>query len=150
MQANTNSLWGSRLITFILAALAAASAVYWSLKGTSADSTANTVATASTPALDPQAVARALGGGQVKTAASPSPAPARNIYVLAGVIASHQQGGAALISIAGKPAKPFRVGALVDAGLILQSVAARRAVLATDSNAPAQITLELPPLGSVK
>lgn len=146
MQANTISLWASRLITFILAALAAASAVYWGLKGTSADSTASTVATASTPALDPQAVARALGGGHIRTAASPSPAAARTVYVLAGVIADHQQSGAALISISGKPAKPFRVGALVDADLILQSVAGRRAVLATDSNAPAHITLELPPL----
>ena len=67
-------------------------------------------------------------------------------YVLVGVLADRQQGGAALIAIDGKAAKPYRVGATVDGQLIVQSVVGRRAVLATSRDGPAQMTLELPPL----
>ena len=52
--------------------------------------------------------------------------------------------GAALISVDGQAAKPVRVGNPVDGGLVLQSVSARRAVLASSPDAPAEITLELP------
>jgi general secretion pathway protein C len=44
----------------------------------------------------------------------------------------------------GKPAKPFRVGTMIEEGLVLQSVAARRAVLAESATGPAVLTLELP------
>jgi general secretion pathway protein C len=47
----------------------------------------------------------------------------------------------------GKPAKPFRVGTIVDGRLLLQSVNGRRAVLAAGMNAPAEVALELPVLG---
>ena len=67
-------------------------------------------------------------------------------YVLVGVLADRQQGGAALIAIDGKAAKPYRVGETVDGKLIVQSVVARRAVLAASMDGPAQLTLELPPL----
>jgi general secretion pathway protein C len=66
--------------------------------------------------------------------------------VLLGVLADRQHGGAALISVDGKAAKPYRVGAPVDGNLVLQSVAGRRAVLAAGVDGPAQMTLELPPL----
>jgi general secretion pathway protein C len=66
--------------------------------------------------------------------------------VLLGVLADRQQGGAALIAVDGKAAKPYRVGATVDGNLVLQSVAGRHAVLAESVDGPAQITLELPPL----
>lgn len=89
-------------------------------------------------------VALALGGGKQPVTASAVPAASR--YVLTGVVADQSQGGAALIAVDGKPPKAVRVGATVDGSLVLQSVTARRAVLAADAKSPASVTLELPPL----
>jgi general secretion pathway protein C len=61
-----------------------------------------------------------------------------------GVVSDRSQQGAALIVVDGKPARPYRVGSQVDEGLVLQSVQARRAVLASSANGPAVLTLELP------
>ena len=97
-------------------------------------------------ALDPQAVARSLGGGGLGQQAATQTAPAHSPYTLVGVLADSQHGGAALIAVDGKAAKPYRVGAVVDGTLVLQSVAGRRAVLAASVDGPAQMTLELPPL----
>jgi general secretion pathway protein C len=95
---------------------------------------------------DPQALARALGGGQVAAGAPAGLALARTPYVLLGVLADRAQGGAALIAVDGKPAKPYAVGAVVDGDLVVQSVQGRRAVLGDGLQGPARITLELPPL----
>ena len=94
--------------------------------------------------IDPQIVALALGGG--KQSLAPEAAPLANRYVLVGVVADQDRGGAALIAVDGKPPKAVRVGAAVDDGLVLQSVVGRRAVLAANAKAPAAVTLELPPL----
>jgi general secretion pathway protein C len=147
MQTNAYSQWSIRIVTFALAALAAGSAAYWVLKsvGTGASSAPPPVALASAPPVEPLAVARALGGGLVLAQAAPgAEPPASNRYVLAGVVADRSHGGAALIAVDGKPAKPFRIGAAVDDRLVLQSVVGRRAVLAANLNAPAEVTLELP------
>lgn len=145
MQTNAYSQWSTRIVTFALAALAASSGAYWVLKGagTGASSAAPPVALASAPPLDPRAVAQALGGSLAQAEPSAGPA-ASSRYLLAGVVADRSRGGAALISVDGKPAKPFRIGAAVDDRLVLQSVAGRRAVLAANLNAPAEVTLELP------
>lgn len=141
-----------RAATFALAALAALSGTYWLLKSTDASSvsTAPPAASTSFASLDPQAVARALGGGNAGAAlAALGGLPAstgRAPYALVGVLANSLHGGAALISIDGKGAKPYRVGATVDGNLVLQSVAGRTAVLGAGVNGPAQVTLELPPL----
>jgi general secretion pathway protein C len=144
MQTNAFQVWGVRLATLVLAALAALCATYWALKSTHANSVAM-AAPAGFSALDPLALARALGGGGVVAPAAPQGVPSTS-YVLVGVLADSQQGGAALIAIDGKAAKPYRVGATVDTNLVLQSVAGRRAVLAASVVGPAQVTLELPPL----
>ncbi len=135
------------MVTFALAALASASAAYWVLKGwgTSAPSAALPVAVASASPVDPLAVARALGGGQVVAALQNEAPPAASRYALTGVVADQANRGAALISVDGKMAKPVRVGSPLDGGLVLKSVAGRRAVLATGMDAPAAVTLELPP-----
>jgi general secretion pathway protein C len=65
-------------------------------------------------------------------------------FTLMGVVASRSNKGAALIAVDGRPAKPFRVGAAIDEGLVLQSVEARRATLAASPEGPAVLTLELP------
>ena len=54
--------------------------------------------------------------------------------------------GAALIAVGDKPAKPFRVGAQVDEGLILLAVEARRALLGPEAGRAPALTLELPPV----
>ena len=53
-------------------------------------------------------------------------------------------GGAALIAVDGKPAKPYRVGAVIDTGLVLQSLGPRQARLGASAEGPASLTLEMP------
>ena len=147
MQTQSLNLWWLRLVTFLVAALAAASATFWTLKWTTptASHPAGTVIFSDAPPTDPLAVARVLGGGQTVASISPLE-PAANRFKLIGVVAERSQGGYALISIDGKPAKPYRVGAQIDAGLVLHSVAPRSAALAASIDAPASMTLELPKL----
>ena len=63
---------------------------------------------------------------------------------LVGVLAGGANQGAALIAVDGKAAKPFRVGATVAEGLVLQSVQGRRVNLGAGGDATAALTLELP------
>jgi general secretion pathway protein C len=92
---------------------------------------------------DPAAVARLLGASPAAVAAAPAASLASR-FALVGVVASRSHKGAALISVDGKPAKPFRIGSAVDDRLILQSVESRRAILAESADGPAVVTLELP------
>lgn len=135
-----------RGITFLLWAAAAASAVAWGLKlGTPASQGPLGASAYQPPAApDPALVARLLGqaqGGAPAAAAAPS---LSSRFSLVGVVADRSHQGAALISVDGRPAKPFRVGSPVDEGLVLQSVQPRRAVLAATLDGPAAVTLELP------
>ena len=145
MQTQSITIWRLRAVTFLLAALAAASAAYWGLKWTaSAPSQASAAMVFSdAPQADPQVVARLLGGG--RTAAAPVESAASRFKLL-GVVADLAKGGYALIAIDGKPAKPYQVGAPLDDALILQSVSARSASLAPSAEAPASVILELPKL----
>jgi len=67
-------------------------------------------------------------------------------YQLLGIISQGAKRGSALIGIDGQPPKPYRVGERLTDNLVLQSVQARSAVLASDVNAADGIGLELPPL----
>lgn len=142
------SRWTVQGLTFLLWGLAAAAAVYWGLKLGSGAAPAAPAAVSARGALvpDPAAVARLLGSGPaVPTAAAPAPSLASR-FSLVGVAAGRSRSGVALISVDGKPAKPFRVGSAVDEGLVLQAVEGRRAVLAASRQGPPVLTLELPPL----
>ncbi|HSV36292.1 MAG TPA: type II secretion system protein N [Ramlibacter sp.] len=144
MVSNMQSRWTVAGSTFVLWALVAASAAYWGLKltGRSAAVDAPVAARAPAPA-DPAGVARLLGASP--QAATPAPvASLASRFALTGVVASRSQTGAALIAVDGKPARPYRVGAVVDEGLVLQSVDARHAVLAPSLDGPPAVTLELP------
>ena len=145
MVSNSYNRWIVAGSTFGLWALVAASAVYWGLKLGARPGGAATVAPAARPpvAADPAAVARLLGANP-STAAAPTPSMASR-FVLVGVAADASHLGAALISVDGKPARPYRVGSAVDEGLVLQAVEARRAVLAASAQGLALFTLELPP-----
>ncbi len=150
MRAHGNQMFGVKAATFVLAAMAAASAAYWGFKVSGTATTGHPAAMVAMPSaqpVDPLAVARALGGGETRAAAATEAAPsAGSRFALVGVISDTSSGGAALISVDGKPAKPFRVGASVDGRLVLQSVTGRKAALAAGTGAPAEVTLELPAL----
>ncbi len=145
MQINSQSRWGVRAVTFSVAALAAASAVYWVLQwpGAALAPVASVVPASAAP-TDPLALAGLLGGASPAASVAPQ-VNAGSRFVLAGVVAGASRGGAALIAVDGKPAKPYPVGSRVDEGLFLQSVAARRAVLAASPGGSASLTLEMKP-----
>ena len=130
--------------TFVLWALVAASAVYWGLKLTRpSGGTGAAVASRNAAPSDPAALARLLGANPAVASAAPV-ASLSSRFVLVGVVASVSRHGAALIAVDGRPAKPFRVGAALDEGIVLQSVQGRRAVLAAATSGPPLLTLELP------
>lgn len=144
MLSNSGNRWTVGAATFALWVLVAASAGYWALKLGGANSTAPApVATRTPPAPDPQAIARLLGGGALSVATAPVPTLASR-FALLGVVATREKGGAALIAVDGRPPKPFRVGAPIDEGLLLQSVDSRHATLAPSLDGPAAVTLEMP------
>jgi general secretion pathway protein C len=61
-----------------------------------------------------------------------------------GVVLEGSKTGYALIAVDSKPARPYRLGAAVSEGLVLKSLVARSAALASSMEAPASVTLELP------
>jgi general secretion pathway protein C len=146
LRGGLQSRWTVRSTTFVLWTLAALSTVYWGLKMASSSSdTPSVPPVVRAPAADPVAVGRLLGA-QPQAAAT---TPAGNLagrFVLTGVVASDSGGGAALIAVDGKPPRPYRVGARVDEGLVLQSVQGRRALIGASPEGPTTVTLELPPL----
>ena len=149
MQTDVYRLWSTRIVTFAVSALAAASVGYWAVKGwgSHVSGAPPPVASMAAPSGGVQGIARALGGGKTATmpvAGREAPAVSSR-YALLGIVASPGR-GAALISVDGQAAKPVRVGNPVDGDLVLKSVALRSAVLANSRNMPAEITLELPSL----
>jgi general secretion pathway protein C len=141
---NLDSRWSVAGATFALWALVAASAVYWGMKFTTPTGGAGmAVASRNTAQTDPAAIARLLGAGPAAASTAPV-ASLSSRFVLVGVVASASHQGAALIAVDGRPPRPYRVGAALDEGIVLQSVAGRRAVLAASSNGPPVLTLELP------
>lgn len=148
MTTNTSGRWAPRITTLLVWALVAGSLTLWWLRLAVQAPTAPPVAAAVpvAPPSDPATLARALGAlGRAATASAAEPAPAEaSRFALLGVVV-RRDNGAALIAIDGKPAKPFRVGARVDEGLVLQSVSARSVVLAAEPDGPPRMTLELPP-----
>lgn len=148
------SLWRLRLTTLLLAALAAASAVYWALKWSEPSvSPRPSSLPLPAPAIDSARVAQLLGASGAATPAATQPTGnALGKFKLLGVIAQGRAGarGSALISIDGEKAKPYRVGDRLGDALVLHSVSARSVALAPDLQSPPSLTLELPPLSSIQ
>lgn len=144
MVSNAGNRWAVAAGTFVLWGLAAASAVYWGMKlSSSTGSGALAPPAPNAPGSDPAAIGRVLGA----TASAPTAAPVASLssrFALLGIVAEPDGGGAALISVDGKPPRPYRVGAMVDEGLVLQSVQPKRASMGASMQAPAAVTLELP------
>jgi general secretion pathway protein C len=135
---------GPTLAAGVLWLAAGLSAGYWVLLawGRSPVTPVSTLAPAQLP-TDPAAVARTLGA--VPTAVSSgvvAAAPPR--YNLLGVVAVGTRDGAALIAVDGQPPRPYRVGAPLDGGLVLQAVTRRTVRLGPTLEAPATVELSLP------
>jgi general secretion pathway protein C len=99
----------------------------------------------SAPQADTATVARALGAtlSLAPAAAAPS-APVARLQLL-GVVVQGRQQGAALIAVDGLAARPWRVGAEVADGLVLQSVGRRSIQLGETRSGPTTLELAMPP-----
>jgi general secretion pathway protein C len=150
MLAPSPAPWTVRGATFALWALAAGSAVFWALKlgGPGKQVQAPLPPARSVAAADPAAIARLLGSTPAAAVATPlaaAPSLASRFKLLGVAARAYSGAGAAVISVDGKPARPFRVGSPVDEGIVLQSVHGRTATLGADRQGPPLLTLELPP-----
>ncbi len=139
------SRWPAASATAGFWALAAASAVFWGLRLSAPPDAIAPPAVASAPAVsvDPALVAQLLGvlPAQSNVVAAPE---AASRFALLGIIADADQQGAALIVVDGKPPRPFRVGAKVVDGYVLQSVSTRSASFGARADGPSAFTLQLP------
>lgn len=139
----------ARWWAFTVWAAVAASAVYWGLKlfVPAAPPPAHAAVAAPTVALRGD-LTRLLGADPPPKVKEEADAPAESErFQLVGVVTPRGQGagaqGVALIAVDGKPARAYKVGAVVDAGNVLQSVQARGAALGPRGGA-ALISLDLP------
>ena len=143
MLTNTYSRWKVGAGTFAAWFLAVACVGFWGLRLSAGASTFGAPALPAAPTVvDAQALTRLLGGVE---AAAAEPAVAATRYTLVGVLAGLRSGhGAALIEVDDKPAKPFRIGAEVAQGLVLQSLGRREAHLGASVDGPSSMTLRMP------
>ena len=141
------SLSASRLVTFFMWALLALCAVFWALRfGTPRAVTGEAAPVARVPeSTDPQALARLLGATGAATDTDARPAAGSRLTLM-GVVAEPSGAGAALISVDGAPARPYRVGSSVPGALYLKSLEPRLARLGPKPDGPTTLTLELPAL----
>lgn len=138
----------SRLLSLLIWAAVAASAVYWGLRlFTRATPVPAGAAVATAPVPAAGNLARLLGTPPVQPVATAAPVPADSRFRLVGVVAprSGQASGLALISVDGKTARAVGVGREVEPGLRLLTVGHRQAELGATKGAPA-LTLALPAL----
>ena len=145
MMVLSQSKWTLRGLTLVVWALATASVAYWGLRLLARPGAlAPASLVVSVPfAPDPAVVARLLGATPAQAVPQAS---LTSRFALSGVVAGAPGGGAALIAVDGKPARPFRVGSVVEEGLVLQTAAARQATLGETRNSPALVTLDMPSL----
>jgi general secretion pathway protein C len=138
----------ARLSAFLVWAALAASAVFWGLRLAGA----SPVAPPHTLPVGEAAVAHGdltrLFGAEPVPSAEAAPVPTLSSrFKLIGLAAPRAAGtpGVALISVDGKPARAYRLGAAVDADLVVQSIEPRAVALGVRGTAPSA-RLELPPL----
>ncbi len=98
-------------------------------------------------APEPAALARVLGATPqaAEVVAGPMAAtPLSSRYQLVGVVADRADGGAALIAFDGQPPRPYRVGATLEGGVVLQTVQRRSVRLVPSGNNDQAFELSLP------
>jgi general secretion pathway protein C len=140
---------GSRLLSFVVWATVAAASVFWVLRllTRAPEAPARAVPVQFGTTASAADLARLLGTPPkqpvINTVVAPPSADSR--FRLQGVVAARDartRAGLALISVDGKPARAFGVGAALDDALVLISVD-HRAVEIGPRGGPAQIKLEL-------
>ena len=145
---SAGALWRVRLVTLGVAALAAASVVFWGLNisaPTPVQVNTAALATAEAEAVDWAALARALGA--IKNSETPAaPALTAQRWVLTGVARAGTAEGMALIAAEGQPAKPYRLKSRLEEGLYLVALEPRLAHLGPSPQGPVSISLTLPKL----
>jgi general secretion pathway protein C len=137
-----------RLVTLGVAALAAASVVFWGLNisaPTPVQLNTAALATAEAEVVDWAASARALGA--IKNSETPAAAAlTAQRWVLTGVARAGTAEGMALIAAEGQPAKPYRLKSRLEEGLYLVALEPRLAHLGPSPEGPVSISLTLPKL----
>jgi general secretion pathway protein C len=127
--------------------------VFWALKfvsGTAAPANAAVVTTQANTAIDSAALSRGLGGGMPLAIAPVASNINASRFVLTGLVAGKTASqGIALLAVDGKPARPYRVGAEVASGVMVQAVQSRLVRLSSAPDANDGLTLELPALISI-
>lgn len=143
---NDNCPMLARLSAFVVWALVAGAAVFWGLRlfvsPTAAPASAVSVADGTALRGD---LSRLFGAVEVAAAEAPPAESTRFklLGVLAGQNAADVSSGVALISIDGKPPRPYRAGARVEDQLVLRSVSLRTAAFGPEQG-PVAFTLEIP------
>lgn len=141
---NLQTAMAARLGAAVIWVLVLASGWYWSqavLSGASRLGGGVLPAVLPVHITSPMDLARLLG--------APPPAvdvairPAAERWTLAGVIADGNGQGAALISVDGKPARAFPVGAELAPGAVLVAVGPKEALIADDLQSPVRTILQL-------
>jgi len=119
------------------------SAVTWGLRWSATGESPSHAAAAAQalPEVDVSAAARSLGAAPAQAAVAP---PLASRFQLQGVMAGGLHAGAALMAVDGKSAKPYRVGAVVADGLVLQSAQGRRVTIGASMDGPQTLVLDLP------
>jgi len=92
------------------------------------------------PDVDTLGVSKALGAGPVQSIS----ASLASRFVLLGVMDRGPSQGIALLSVDGKPAKPFRLGQTVDEGLVVVATGPKKAELGPQVGSSPTLVLELP------
>ncbi len=138
----------SRLLSFVIWATVAASAVFWGTRlFVRPVAVPPQTALAVQPASPVADLTRLFGAQAPAAVAETAMAPADSRFKLIGVVApvAGQHAGLALIAVDGQAPRPVRVGARVEGDLLLRSVSHRRAELGANAGAPGMV-LELPTL----
>ena len=151
MSVNDNRLMFARLSAFVVWAIVAATAVFWTLRLTahSPNVPAHAIALGKAGAANGD-LTRLLGATPLASAGVASPEASSRFHLL-GIIAPRSGGaapsrsGVALIAVDGNLARAFSVGSSIDDDLVLQSVSLRTASLGPAQGARA-VLLELPAL----
>ena len=134
----------SRLTSLLVWAVVAYSAVVFALQwggGVPVDAVvAGSEQKQVLPEVDALAVSKALGAAPVQSAS----ASLASRFVLVGVMNGGPTQGVALISVDGKPAKPYRLGQTVTDGFVVLATGPKKAELGPQLGAASSLVLELP------